>query len=154
MICGHGSCRREPHAEQGCPRGEPNQQGQPGAGEEEEAVREPIIYHGFNRTNIGGKVKLHPTSERMTLPMELRITDASQQNSIPTLNASEIPHAVRHGAIHGALGTLNVGQAMILIAPHNPIPLLKEVEEREENFELSYLKEEENDYHIKFTRIS
>ena len=82
--------------------------------------------------------------------MELPITDSSQQNSIPTLNATEIPHA----AIHGALGTLNVGQAMVLIAPHNPLPLLKEVEERAEKFELSYLKEEENDYHIKFTRIS
>lgn len=90
----------------------------------------------------------------MILTMELPITDSSQQNSIPTLNATEIPHAVRHGAIHGALGTLNVGQAMILIAPHNPLPLLKEVEERAEKFELSYLKEEENDYHIKFTRIS
>jgi len=43
---------------------------------------------------------------------------------------------------------------MVLIAPHNPLPLLKEVEERAEKFELSYLKEEENDYHIKFTRIS
>ncbi|MBK4137181.1 DUF2249 domain-containing protein [Corynebacterium macginleyi] len=86
--------------------------------------------------------------------MELPVTDTSQQNSIPTLNVTLIPHAVRHGAIHGALGTLNVDQALILIAPHNPLPLLKEVEEREEKFEVSYLKEEENDYHIKFTRIA
>ncbi|MBK4142252.1 DUF2249 domain-containing protein [Corynebacterium macginleyi] len=86
--------------------------------------------------------------------MELPVTDTSQQNSIPTLDVTLIPHAVRHGAIHGALGTLNVGQAMILIAPHNPLPLLREIEERGEKFELSYLKEEEHDYHIKFTRLS
>ena len=82
--------------------------------------------------------------------MQLPISDANKPHSIPTLNASEIPHAVRHGA----LGTLNVGESMILIAPHNPVPLLKEVEAREENFELDYLKEEENDFHIKFTRVS
>ena len=86
--------------------------------------------------------------------MQLPISDANKPHSIPTLNACEIPHAVRHGAIHGALGTLNVGESMILIAPHNPIPLLKEVEAREESFELDYLKEEENDFHIKFTRVS
>ena len=49
---------------------------------------------------------------------------------------------------------MNVGESMILIAPHNPVPLLKEVEAREESFELDYLKEEENDFHIKFTRVS
>ena len=86
--------------------------------------------------------------------MNLPLIDASKGHDIPTLNASEIPHAVRHGAIHGALGTLNVGESMILIAPHNPVPLLKEVEAREEKFELDYLKEEENDFHIKFTRVS
>ena len=86
--------------------------------------------------------------------MQLPISDANKPHSIPTLNASEIPHAVRHGAIHGALGTHNVGESMILIAPHNPVPLLREVEAREESFELDYLKEEENDFHIKFTRVS
>ena len=59
--------------------------------------------------------------------MNLPLVDASKGHDIPTLNASEIPHAVRHGAIHGALGTLNVGESMILIAPHDPLPLLNEV---------------------------
>ena len=52
------------------------------------------------------------------------------------------------------LGELDSRFPMILIAPHNPIPLLKEVESREEKFELDYLQEEENDFHIKFTRVS
>ena len=84
--------------------------------------------------------------------MNLPLVDTSKGHDIPTLNASEIPHAVRHGAIHGALGTLNVGEAMILIAPHDPLPLLKEVEQREESFEIDYLKKEPNEVHIKFTR--
>lgn len=86
--------------------------------------------------------------------MQLPISAAGQAGQIPTLNASEIPHAVRHGAIHGALGTRNVGEAMILIAPHNPLPLIKEVEAREETFELEYLREGPADWHIKFTRTA
>ncbi|EEW50877.1 hypothetical protein HMPREF0290_0529 [Corynebacterium efficiens YS-314] len=86
--------------------------------------------------------------------MQLPISATGQAGQIPTLNASEIPHAVRHGAIHGALGTRNVGEAMILIAPHNPLPLLKEVEAREETFELEYLREGPTDWHIKFTRTA
>ena len=112
-----------------------------------------IILHGFYRTNIANRAKLAPL-KKGPLAVQLPISDANKPHSIPTLNASEIPHAVRHGAIHGALGTLNVGEAMILIAPHNPVPLLKEVEAREEDFELDYLKEEESDFHIKFTRVS
>lgn len=86
--------------------------------------------------------------------MNLPLIDASKGAEIPTLNASEIPHAVRHGAIHGALGTLNVGESMILIAPHDPLPLLKEVENREERFDVEYLKKEPQEVHIKFTRTA
>lgn len=86
--------------------------------------------------------------------MQLPISAAGQAGPVPTLNASEIPHAVRHGAIHGALGTRNVGEAMILIAPHNPLPLLREIEARDETFELEYLQEGPTDWHIKFTRTA
>ncbi len=86
--------------------------------------------------------------------MQLPISDAGQAGQVPTLNASEIPHAVRHGAIHGALSTRNVGESMVLIAPHNPVPLLKEIAAREETFELEYLQEGPDDWHIKFTRTA
>ncbi|AQX71319.1 MAG: DUF2249 domain-containing protein [Corynebacterium sp.] len=86
--------------------------------------------------------------------MELNLTEANKVKEIPTLQASLIPHAIRHGAIHGALSTRQVGESLILVAPHNPVPLLREVEAREEKFELEYLKEEPREYHIKFTRVS
>lgn len=86
--------------------------------------------------------------------MQLPITNASDPAEIPTLNASQIPHAVRHGAIHGALDSRNVGESMILIAPHNPLPLLREIEARDETFELEYLQEGPTDWHIKFTRTA
>lgn len=72
----------------------------------------------------------------------------------PTLNASNIPHAVRHGAIHGALDTRQVGQSMILIAPHNPLPLLDEIEARTETFTVDYLKEGPGDWRLRLTRTA
>lgn len=77
----------------------------------------------------------------------------AHSNEVPTLNAIVIPHAIRHGAIHGALGSREVGQSMILIAPHNPLPLLAEVEARDEDFTIEYLIEGP-EWHIKFTRTA
>lgn len=85
---------------------------------------------------------------------QLPIANAHEINETPTLNAAIIPHALRHGAIHGALGTRGVGEAMILIAPHDPLPLLREIEAREENFEVAYLQEGPHDWRLKFTRTA
>lgn len=111
----------------------------------ENAVKAHIIAH----RRMCGSILIESDSL-----MELGLTEANKVKDIPTLQANLIPHAIRHGAIHGALGTRQVGESLILVAPHNPVPLLKEVEAREEKFELEYLKEEPKEYHIKFTRIS
>ena len=66
----------------------------------------------------------------------------------------QIPHSIRHGAIHGALSTRDVGDALILIAPHNPLPLLREVEARDDTFALEYLQEGPDVWRIKFTRTA
>ncbi len=79
---------------------------------------------------------------------------SAQGGQLPTLDARTIPHAVRHGAIHGALGTLGVGESMILIAPHDPLPLLREVDAREEDFEYTYVRKEPQECHLKFTRTA
>ena len=50
----------------------------------------------------------------------------------PELDARTIPHAVRHGAILGALSRVRVGDAMVLVAPHDPLPLLDEIARTEE----------------------
>lgn len=48
---------------------------------------------------------------------------------VPTLVAGQIPHAVRHGAIIGALCQLPSGGRMDLVAPHVPTPLLDQIEQ-------------------------
>lgn len=78
----------------------------------------------------------------------------AHEPAIPAIDAGAIPHALRHGAVHGALNTLQPGESMILIAPHNPLPLLEEIDARPEEFERSYTKQGPEDWHIKFTRMS
>ena len=48
----------------------------------------------------------------------------------PELDATAIPHALRHAAIFGALDSVPVGSAMVLVAPHDPLPLLAQTEAR------------------------
>ncbi len=49
---------------------------------------------------------------------------------LPELDVRAIPHRVRHGAVFGALESLNPGEAIALVAPHDPKPLLAQLAER------------------------
>lgn len=48
--------------------------------------------------------------------------------ALPVLVASEIPHEIRHGAILGALD--GSARGIELVAPHDPTPLLAQIEQR------------------------
>lgn len=50
-------------------------------------------------------------------------------DELPELDARALPPAIRHGAILGALSSLAPGGSMVLIAPHDPLPLLAQVQE-------------------------
>lgn len=59
----------------------------------------------------------------------------------PELDARQIPHAIRHGAIFGALASVPPGGAMVLVAPHDPVPLLNQIRERVgDAVEVTYLE--------------
>lgn len=47
---------------------------------------------------------------------------------LPVLVASEIPHEIRHAAIFGALE--GAPRGIQLVAPHDPLPLLGQIEQR------------------------
>lgn len=55
----------------------------------------------------------------------------SGDEGVPALDAREIPHALRHATIFGAIGALRPGQQMDLVADHDPLPLLGQIVERE-----------------------
>ncbi|MEX2548985.1 MAG: DUF2249 domain-containing protein [Nitriliruptoraceae bacterium] len=62
-----------------------------------------------------------------------------EHGGYPELDARAVPHAIRHATVFGALGALSPGAGLILVAPHDPLPLLAQIEERWPNtFAVSY----------------
>lgn len=71
----------------------------------------------------------------------------------PELDVRQIPHAIRHGAVFGALGAIGSGQSLILVAPHDPKPLLAQIAERENGaFAVSYLTEGPEEWRMELKR--
>jgi uncharacterized protein (DUF2249 family) len=72
----------------------------------------------------------------MTMGEDLGLTEAGtggcgcgeHSTELPELDARVIPHAIRHASIKGALGSLQSGSGLVLVAPHDPVPLLQQIE--------------------------
>lgn len=59
----------------------------------------------------------------------------------PELDARAIPHAIRHATIFGALDGVRPGGGLVLVAPHDPLPMLAQLERREPGaFSVDYLE--------------
>ena len=59
---------------------------------------------------------------------------------LPELDARTIPHAIRHATIFGALDGVSRGQGLVLVASHDPLPLLAQLEQRSPGaFDVDYL---------------
>jgi uncharacterized protein (DUF2249 family) len=62
-------------------------------------------------------------------------------DALPELDARAIPHAIRHATVFGALDQTDHGGGILLIAPHDPIPLLTQLERRSPGvFDVSYVE--------------
>lgn len=71
----------------------------------------------------------------------------------PELDVRQIPHAIRHGAVFGALSAIGSGQSLILVAPHDPKPLLAQIAERENGaFAVNYLTEGPEEWRLELKR--
>ncbi|BBY55619.1 DUF2249 domain-containing protein [Mycobacterium koreense] len=55
---------------------------------------------------------------------------AEDDSDVPVLDVRTIPHAIRHATVFGAFDAVPPGAAMELIAHHDPIPLLHQLEQR------------------------
>ena len=77
----------------------------------------------------------------------------ASSNIHPELDATLIPHQIRHSAILGALESLKVGDGMVLVAPHKPIPLLAQIEKKHPSmYSITFLDEGPEKWHIEFIR--
>ncbi|MGW2745555.1 DUF2249 domain-containing protein [Streptomyces sp. NPDC001450] len=53
-----------------------------------------------------------------------------EEADVPELDVRSVPHALRHATVFGALEAVPAGAAMVLVAPHDPLPLLAQIEDR------------------------
>ena len=71
----------------------------------------------------------------------------------PELDARLIPHAIRHATIFGALDGVSSGDGLVLVAPHDPLPLIAQVQERsDQGFEVSYVESGPAAWRVLFVR--
>ena len=76
-------------------------------------------------------------------------------DTYPELDARAIPHAIRHATIFGALEAVGVGGGLMLLAPHDPLPLLSQVGERwPGRFGVEYLERGPDTWRLALTRAS
>ena len=93
----------------------------------------------------------------MTDHQEIRLTGThhcsrgERATELPELDVRTIPHAIRHGAVIGAFAQLQPGASMVLIAPHNPLPLLSQLEQIG-SVGVEYLVEGPDEWHLKLTK--
>lgn len=74
-------------------------------------------------------------------------------STYPELDATLIPHEIRHPAIFGALESLKAGEGMVLVAPHKPIPLLAQIEKKHPgSYAVEFLDEGPDKWHIEFVK--
>lgn len=69
----------------------------------------------------------------------------------PVLDVRTIPHAIRHGAVFGAFDSIAPGQSMVLVAPHLPRPLIKQLQDRGP-LEVEVLTEGPDAWQVRLTR--
>jgi uncharacterized protein (DUF2249 family)/iron-sulfur cluster repair protein YtfE (RIC family) len=71
----------------------------------------------------------------------------------PELDARSVPHAIRHATIFGALDSVAPGGGLVLVAPHDPLPLLAQIEQRWAGaFAVNYLERGPEAWRLAFTR--
>lgn len=101
-------------------------------------------------------------TENITPGQELPITEkksggcgcgCGHEAEIPRLDVRVIPHAVRHGAVFGALGQLRVGMQMDLVANHAPMPLLEQLKQLAgDAYTWEFTQDGPEEWVVRFTR--
>ena len=77
---------------------------------------------------------------------------ADDGHGAPELDVRPIPHAIRHATVFGALGAVPAGGSLVLVAPHDPKPLLAQIAEREGPVTVTYLDRGPEAWRLRITR--
>lgn len=69
----------------------------------------------------------------------------------PVLDVRTIPHAIRHASVFGAWSAIPDGGSLVLVAPHDPKPLLAQLADRGP-LSVTYLDEGPDAWRLQLTR--
>lgn len=71
----------------------------------------------------------------------------------PVLDVREVPHAIRHATVFGAVEAVGAGDSLVLVAPHDPLPLLGQLEDRAPGaFSVTYEERGPRAWRLRLTR--
>ncbi|MGB6245314.1 DUF2249 domain-containing protein [Gordonia sp. (in: high G+C Gram-positive bacteria)] len=72
----------------------------------------------------------------------------------PELDVRQIPHAIRHATVFGAFDAVPAGRSMILVAHHDPIPLLHQLADRNGGrIQVEYEERGPEAWRLRLTRV-
>lgn len=72
-------------------------------------------------------------------------------DAVPVLDVRTIPHAIRHAAVFGAFDSIAPGGSLTIVAPHAPLPILSQLEQRAP-IDVQFLVEGPTEWHVRITR--
>ncbi|WP_026918594.1 DUF2249 domain-containing protein [Gordonia shandongensis] len=71
----------------------------------------------------------------------------------PELDVRQIPHAIRHATVFGAFDAVAPGDSMILVAHHDPVPLLHQLADRSGGrLQVEYQERGPEEWRLRLTR--
>lgn len=74
---------------------------------------------------------------------------------LPELDVRTVPHVIRHATVFGALESVAPGSGVLLVAPHDPLPLLKQIGQRWPGvFDVAYLQQGPDAWRLSLTRAA
>ncbi len=80
---------------------------------------------------------------------------ASAQVEATDLDVRAIPHEHRHARVIGAVTSLVPGEALVVAAPHDPVPLLRQIEvEVAGDFSVDYLQSGPVVWRVSIARVT
>lgn len=76
-------------------------------------------------------------------------------SGVPEFDARPVAHAIRHATVFGALDAVPAGSALVLVAPHEPVPLLAQLQRRQPDvFSIEYLQRGPDVWRLLLTRTT
>ncbi|MGE2724897.1 DUF2249 domain-containing protein [Mycolicibacterium pulveris] len=72
----------------------------------------------------------------------------------PVLDVREVPHAIRHATVFGAFDAVPAGASLVLAAPHDPVPLLRQLYDRTSGrIAVDYLERGPDAWRLRLARL-